>query len=314
MALENADYISGLNASNPTVDDPISQGDDHIRTLKKVLLQSFPGVDGPVAPPVAPASANSTIRSNGSEWVESTGVTISDTDELSASKVNTGDLDASGTVSAQKVDAQTYEGGNMTLTGNITAAAFYGDGSNLSNLPSGYDGWRINGTQVNSNDNVRILAGSNVTVNTNGRDVTISASGGGTSGPSYSGGNGISINSNQIQMNGSYNAGAGAFAVTGNITATANITAFSDDRLKTKVGDVGDALGKVKQLDTFRYIANEEGESLGMGVHEQLGVSAQQVQQVAPEAVYETDTGHLSVDYSRLVVLCIEAIKQLEAR
>ena len=311
MALENADYISGLNASNPTVDDPISQGDDHIRTLKKVLLQSFPEVDGPVAPPVAPVSANSTIRSNGSEWVESTGVTISATDELSASKVSTGDLDASGTVSAQKVDAQTYEGGNMSLTGNISAAAFYGDGSNLSNLPSGYDGWRINGTQVNSNDNVRILAGSNVTVNTNGRDVTISASGGGTSGPSYSGGNGISINSSTINMSGSY---SGNFDVQGSITASSNVTAYSDDRLKTRTGDVGDALSKVKQLDTFRYIANEEGESLGMGVHEQLGVSAQQVQQVAPEAVYETDTGHLSVDYSRLVVLCIEAIKQLEAR
>ena len=311
MALENADYISGLNASNPTVDDPISQGDDHIRTLKKVLLQSFPEVDGPVAPPVAPVSANSTIRSNGSEWVESTGVTISATDELSASKVSTGDLDASGTVSAQKVDAQTYEGGNMSLTGNISAAAFYGDGSNLSNLPSGYDGWRINGTQVNSNDNVRILAGSNVTVNTNGRDVTISASGGGTSGPSYSGGNGISINSSTINMSGSY---SGNFSVQGSITASSNVTAYSDDRLKTRTGDVEDALNKVKQLDTFRYIANEEGESLGMGVHEQLGVSAQQVQEVAPEAVYETDTGHLSVDYSRLVVLCIEAIKQLEAR
>ena len=311
MALENADYISGLNASNPTVDDPISQGDDHIRTLKKVLLQSFPEVDGPVAPPVAPVSANSTIRSNGSEWVESTGVTISAADELSASKVSTGDLDASGSVSAQKVDAQTYEGGNMSLTGNISAAAFYGDGSNLSNLPSGYDGWRINGTQVNSNDNVRILAGSNVTVNTNGRDVTISASGGGTSGPSYSGGNGISINSSTINMSGSY---SGNFSVQGSITASSNVTAYSDDRLKTRTGDVGDALSKVKQLDTFRYIANEEGESLGMDVHEQLGVSAQQVQEVAPEAVYETDTGHLSVDYSRLVVLCIEAIKQLEAR
>lgn len=311
MALENADYISGLNASNPTVDDPISQGDDHIRTLKKVLLQSFPEVDGPVAPPVAPVSANSTIRSNGSEWVESTGVTISAADELSASKVSTGDLDASGSVSAQKVDAQTYEGGNMSLTGNISAAAFYGDGSNLSNLPSGYDGWRINGTQVNSNDNVRILAGSNVTVNTNGRDVTISASGGGTSGPSYSGGNGISINSSTINMSGSY---SGNFSVQGSITASSNVTAYSDDRLKTRTGDVGDALSKVKQLDTFRYIANEEGESLGMDVREQLGVSAQQVQEVAPEAVYETDTGHLSVDYGRLVVLCIEAIKQLEAR
>lgn len=307
MALESANYISGLNSSNPAADDPISQGDDHIRTLKKVLLQSFPDVDGPVAPPQAPTSANSTIRSDGSNWVESAGVTITSSNELSASKVSSGDVDAAGTVSANKVTAPNYEGGNMSLTGNISANKYFGDGSSLSNLPSGYSGWKVNGNQVNSGDNVEFRGAGATTVSVSGRTVTISSTDnvGDGGGPSYSAGNGISINNTVIQMSGSYN---------GSFTASGNITAYSDDRLKTRLGEVEDALSKVKQIETFRYVANEDGEKLGMGVSEQMGVSAQQLQSIAPEAVHETETGHLSVDYSRLVVLCIEAIKQLEAR
>jgi hypothetical protein len=206
----------------------------------------------------------------------------------------------------------------MTLTGTVTAASFEGDGSNLKNLPSGYDGWSINGAQVNSGDSVTLQQGNNVQITSNGKIITISATGGGgTSGPNYQPGTGISIFNDTISMASEY---PGTYSVRDNlnvgqnITATQNITAYSDDRLKTRLGDVEDALAKVKQIETFRYMPNEEGEKLGMGVQEQVGVSAQQVQQIVPEAVCETDTGHLSVDYGRLVVLCIEAIKQLEAR
>lgn len=48
MALETATYISGLVAVNPLSTDPKSQGDDHLRLIKSVLLNSFPGVSGAV--------------------------------------------------------------------------------------------------------------------------------------------------------------------------------------------------------------------------------------------------------------------------
>ena len=46
MSLEIASYISQLQNSNPTPQDPINQGDDHIRLIKKVLQTQFPGSGG----------------------------------------------------------------------------------------------------------------------------------------------------------------------------------------------------------------------------------------------------------------------------
>jgi len=48
MPLESGDYIKDLNQANPTGGDPKSRGDDHIRLLKKVLVDSFPGFAGAV--------------------------------------------------------------------------------------------------------------------------------------------------------------------------------------------------------------------------------------------------------------------------
>lgn len=48
MSLETGNYISDLVITNPTGLDDRSQGDDHIRLIKKVLKQTFPNIDGPV--------------------------------------------------------------------------------------------------------------------------------------------------------------------------------------------------------------------------------------------------------------------------
>jgi hypothetical protein len=46
MALESTTNIAGLISTNPTISDPISQGDDHIILIKSVLKTTFPGVGG----------------------------------------------------------------------------------------------------------------------------------------------------------------------------------------------------------------------------------------------------------------------------
>lgn len=112
------------------------------------------------------------------------------------------------------------------------------------------------------------------------------------------------------------------------IAAGGNITAYySDERLKTKTGTISDAITKVLSLEGFTYVENELARSLGYkNKDQQVGVSAQQVQAVLPEAVslapidYETledgtivsksGENYLTVDYSRLVPLLIEAIKE----
>lgn len=105
--------------------------------------------------------------------------------------------------------------------------------------------------------------------------------------------------------------GAGAIYATGNITAY-----FSDDRLKTKLGNIQDALSKVKALSGFYYEANQTAQDLGYKPVREAGVSAQQVQAVMPEVVKPApiDAQYLTVDYERLVPLLIEAIKELDAK
>jgi len=50
MALESATYINTLIDTNPSGADSISQGDDHIRLIKKVLKNTFPNVASATAP------------------------------------------------------------------------------------------------------------------------------------------------------------------------------------------------------------------------------------------------------------------------
>jgi chaperonin cofactor prefoldin len=123
-----------------------------------------------------------------------------------------------------------------------------------------------------------------------------------------------------------------AFFVANEIAATGNITAYySDERLKTKTGGIDNALEKVVGLSGFLYVENELARSLGYtNEKQQVGVSAQAVQAVLPEAVslapvdFETledgtitsksGENYLTVDYSRLVPLLIEAIKELSLK
>ena len=54
MAVENAQYITELVEANPNKNDPIAQGDEHIRLIKHVLTETFPFADGPQASVVDP--------------------------------------------------------------------------------------------------------------------------------------------------------------------------------------------------------------------------------------------------------------------
>ena len=51
MALEDltgTKYLDDLVATNPTVGDNVSEGDDHIRGIKNVLKTTFPSIDGAI--------------------------------------------------------------------------------------------------------------------------------------------------------------------------------------------------------------------------------------------------------------------------
>jgi hypothetical protein len=102
--------------------------------------------------------------------------------------------------------------------------------------------------------------------------------------------------------------------IRGDITAFAG--AASDDRLKTNRTTISNALQKVLSLSGFTFNWNEKAISLGfVGGISQVGVSAQQVQEVLPEAVKKeklNDEEILIVKYEKIVPLLIEAIKELK--
>ena len=106
----------------------------------------------------------------------------------------------------------------------------------------------------------------------------------------------------------------GALTVTGAMTATGNITSnFSDDRLKTRTGNIQNALEKVLSLDGFHYHANETAVELGYDASKQeIGLSAQQVQAILPEVIAPApiDPQYMTLHYERLVPLLVEAIKE----
>ena len=127
---------------------------------------------------------------------------------------------------------------------------------------------------------------------------------------------GIATTSNP-QFN-SIGIGTGATGTTGEIRATNNITAYySDDRLKTKLGNIENALDKIDELSGFYYEENELAESLGYTKHRQVGVSAQQVQKQFPDSGVVVpapiDENYLTVRYEKLIPLLIEGIKELRA-
>jgi len=46
MGLESVTHLDDLDATNPVGTDPRSEGDDHIRNIKSMLLTDFPGISG----------------------------------------------------------------------------------------------------------------------------------------------------------------------------------------------------------------------------------------------------------------------------
>jgi hypothetical protein len=105
--------------------------------------------------------------------------------------------------------------------------------------------------------------------------------------------------------------------VAGEIRATNDIIAYySDDRLKTRLGQIDNALDKIKSLTGFYYQANDIAQSLGYPVKREIGVSAQDVQKVLPEIIAEApiDSNYMTLKYEKIIPVLIEAIKELSAQ
>lgn len=130
-------------------------------------------------------------------------------------------------------------------------------------------------------------------------------------------------------VRGGLGVGTAASSTAGEGRFTNAITAYySDERLKTKINTIENALDKIDQLTGFLYVENDLARSFGFNnPNTQVALSAQAVKLVQPEAVKpapfdiaQRDDGteysksgedYLTVDYEKLIPLLVEGIKEL---
>ena len=102
----------------------------------------------------------------------------------------------------------------------------------------------------------------------------------------------------------------------GNVTATGNVTAYSDLRIKENIRTVDNALDKVQSMRGVYFDRKDTGKA-------SVGVIAQEIEQILPEVVETQDTRTdenkdglsdlKTVSYGNIVGVLIEAIKELRA-
>ena len=107
----------------------------------------------------------------------------------------------------------------------------------------------------------------------------------------------------------------GNLTINGSINATGDITAYytSDKRHKNNIQPIENALLKVSKLNGVTWEWNDD-------VHEvtkstpKTGLIAQEVQEVLPEVIKEREDGFLALDYSKMMGLMVEAIKEQQTQ
>ena len=194
--------------------------------------------------------------------------------------------------------------GTLSATGTVTIPATYGGFWIISNSTTG--GNTVNVRTLTGSNNVNVKNGYSTLVFSNGTecfeaiDQKLNITGGTIQGNLAMTGT-LSVNSGAMSYNGSQ------LYVTGTIYATSNITAYSDERLKSNIETIDDSLSLVKQMRGVRF-EDKEG-------NKYVGVIAQEMQKVVPEVVVKhEESGYLAVAYQNLVGVLINAVKELSDR
>ena len=266
-----------------------------------------------------------------------------------AAGVDTFSVNTSGAISTNSSITATTATFNVNASSSITLTSA---GTNASMIKSGSgdelylgdnDTWRLRF----SSGNILMDNGGRVGIGTSspeqalhvtdtGSDTVMKLGGGGAARDtnfsifSQSAGNTVTA----IHYNGQMNFYNGKFNITssGSATLTGALTQnSSDSRLKENIIPINNALSKVEQLTGFTYTWNQLANSLtGFNTSiQEVGLSAQSVQSVLPEAVfpapfdnefdpatqsYKSKSGenYLTIQYEKLVPLLIQAMKELK--
>lgn len=223
-------------------------------------------------------------------------VTVPDSIEKSYIVVNS-------TSGAHTVQFKTASGTGFTFGATEkTTAILYSDGTNIVEVINNTQNLQDLADLANTDGNFIVGDGSNLV-----------AESGATARTSMGVGTGDAV---QFDSFGVGTAGSGT---TGQIRATDDITAFysSDVALKEDIKNISDPLESLKKLNGVLFnwkdswIKKQGGEDGYFVRKKDVGVIAQEVEKVLPEAVAQRKDGIKAVKYDRLTCLLIEAVKVL---
>lgn len=95
--------------------------------------------------------------------------------------------------------------------------------------------------------------------------------------------------------------------ITGTVSATGDIIAFSDSTLKTNIISIDNALEKIDLLNGVSFTRIDTNE-------DSLGLISQDVKLAIPAATHTDNNGLISVNYLGLIGLLVNGIKELNVR
>jgi len=255
--------------------------------------------------------------------VRAAGITVS-------GGITAGAITSTGQVSAGA--AGIISAGGLTVTGTIKASGVTVSGSIYAGAISTSGGVIVGGDltvlgSVNA-PNLNITSLGNLTQITVSNNVTtanlsvtntalinnLTVSGDVNINSTVSSGTGKIIlgNSNAASVVGIGGTPSGTYKleIFGNLKST-SINETSDIRYKKNIRPLTGSLNKVLALQGVNYLwRTDEFPGKGFDTSLQMGVIAQQVESIVPEVVRTDEKGFKSVEYSKLVALLIEAVKE----
>jgi len=212
------------------------------------------------------------------------------------------------TTGAFTVTFKTTSGTGFTFgTTEKTRAILYSDGTNVVEVINNTQNLQDLSNLDNANGSFIVGDGTNF-VAESGSTVRDSLGLGTT--------NNVEFHDGQLD---SLGVGTTPSATTGEIRATNDVTAFysSDVALKENITNIPDPIESLKKLNGVlfdwkkEYIDKRGGEDGYFVRKKDVGVIAQEVEEVLPEAVAQRSDGVKAVKYDRLTCLLIEAVKKL---
>lgn len=234
--------INELNPANPLLDDPVSEGDDHIRLIKTALTNNFAGIGGNVTAThnelnyldiavLGTAAASKALVADGSAQINASAITFTDLGTVTTADINggtwQGTIDGTWTAAGQTCTNL----GTVSGATSITSSAFVGpltgnaDTATTATTATGATNVNVNATTSTDATAFPLLVGAAATGNQlpfiDNLDLSYNANTGALSATSFVGSltaSGGTIDSANI---GATTPGTGAFTT---LSATGNVT------------------------------------------------------------------------------------------